>query len=116
MATWEGFLLATGWFLLRFGVPILGTALVVIFFRWLDQRWQRQSLERRAGMGAQAVLPIVKCWAIKDCPEEKCQDCIAYQNQSKPCWQHFRAADGCLKQACIDCQVFRGAPVPVIGD
>ena len=32
METWEGLLLAIGWFLLRFGVPILGTLLIVYFF------------------------------------------------------------------------------------
>jgi len=116
METWEGLLLAIGWFLLRFGVPILGTVLIIIFFKWLDQRWQQQSLDRRASLGAQAVLPVVKCWVINDCPKENCQNCVAYQDQSKPCWQHFRATDGYLKEECLDCKVFRGTPVPVIGD
>jgi hypothetical protein len=58
----------------------------------------------------------MKCWMINDCPEAKRVDCAAYKNQGKPCWQHFRTKDGCLKEDCIDCKVFRGAPIPVSGD
>jgi len=116
METWVGLLLAIGWFLLRFGVPILGTALIVLFFKWLDKHWQRESLDRRISMGAQAMLPIVQCWSINNFPEEKCQNCVAYQDQSIACWQHFRAVDGSLKEDCLSCKVFLGVPAPVIGD
>ena len=116
METWEGLLIAIGWFVLRFGFPILATVLIVRFFKWLDQRWQRETLERRPSMGAEAMLPIIQCWSMNNRPEGTCQNCLAYQDQSKPCWQHFRMKDGCLKEECIDCKVFRGAPVPVIGD
>jgi len=116
METWEGLLITISWFLLRFGVPILGTALIVYFFKWLDQRWQRESLDRRASMGAQAMLPIVQCWSLNNCPEGKCQGCAAFQDQSKPCWQHFRAVDGSLKEDCLGCKVFLGVSAPAIGD
>ena len=116
METWEGFLLAMSWFVLRFGMPIVGTALIILFFKWLDHRWQRQSMDRRASMGAQALLPIIQCWAMNNCPAEKCQNCVAFQNQSKPCWQHFRVVDGSLKEECLSCKVFIGVPAPAIGD
>lgn len=116
MDTWEGLFLATGWFLLRFGLPILGTVLIVIFFKRLDRRWQRETMDRRASLGANAMLPVVQCWADKNCPAEKCQNCVAYQDHSKPCWQHFRAVDGSLKEECLACPVFIGVSAPAIGD
>ncbi len=116
METWEGLSLAIGWFLLRFGLPILGTILIVIFFKRLDHRWQRETLDRRESMGAQAMLPVVQCWATNNCPAEKCQNCIAFQDHSKPCWQHFRVKDGSLKEECLGCKVFLGVPAPAVGD
>jgi hypothetical protein len=116
METWEGLLLAIGWFLLRFGLPILGTALVVFLFKQLDHRWQRETIDRRASLGASAMLPIVQCWAENNCPTEKCQNCVAFQDQGKPCWQHYRAKDGTLKEECFDCRVFLGAVAPATGD
>ena len=116
METWEGLLIAIGWFLMRFGVPILGTILIVLFFKRLDQRWQRETMDRRASLGANAMLPIIQCWAINNCPAEKCQGCAAYQDQSQPCWQHFRAADGAMKEDCLGCKVFLGVSAPAIGD
>jgi len=116
METWEGLLLAIGWFFLRFGLPIIGTVLIVILFTRMDHRWQRETMDRRASLGANAMLPIVQCWVENNCPAEKCQDCLAYQDQRKPCWQHFRATDGSLKQECLGCKVFIGVSAPATGD
>ena len=116
METWEGLLLSLSWFLLRFGVPILATLLIALLFNWLDARWQRDALERRASLGAESRLPVVRCWEINECPGEKCQNCVAFQNQGTPCWQHFRAADGALKESCLGCKVFLGVSAPAIGD
>lgn len=113
METMQGLLLAIGWFLLRFGLPVLATILVVWFFRRLDARWQAKAQEYKARSGIESLVPVVRCWLINDCPEERRQNCPAYQNQEKPCWQHFRAVDGSLKESCLGCGVFRGAPVPV---
>ena len=116
METWQGLLGAILWFLLRFGIPIALTALIVWWFKRMDSQWQRQTIERRASMGAESLTPIIRCWLLNDCPEEKCQNCVAYQEQSIPCWQHFRSENGTLKEECLGCRVFRDAPVPIIGD
>lgn len=112
----EGLWFSIFWFVLRFGVPILMTVVLVWVFSKLDARWQKQAEEVRAQAVADGVVPVVKCWLFNDCPEEAKVNCVAYQNQGKPCWQHFRTKNGCLKDGCVDCKVFRGAPVPVIGD
>ena len=116
METMEGLWFSILWFALRFGIPILITIALIGVFSKLDARWRKQAEEVRAQAVADGMVPIVKCWLLNDCPEEARVNCIAYQNQGKPCWQHFRTKNGCLKDGCIDCKVFRGAPVPVIGD
>jgi hypothetical protein len=114
METWKGLFLAIGWFILRFGIPVLGTMLIISFFKWLDRRWQTESMERRASMGAETMLPIIQCWTMDICPAEKCQQCVAIQNPNTACWQHFRAVDGSLQEECLSCQVFLGVSAPAI--
>jgi len=116
--TTQGLLLAIGWFLLRFGLPVLATALVIWFFKRLDARWQSEAQEYTERTGLESLVPAVRCWLLNDCPEERRQKCPAYQNQEKPCWQHYRLVDGSLKESCLSCRVFRGAPAsaPVAGD
>jgi hypothetical protein len=93
--------------LLRLGVPIAITALVLALLHRLDKRWQKEAL----------ALPIVSagkpCWEIKGCSEEKKKNCPAAAQSKAPCWQVFRTRDGVMKEACLGCEVFRQAPVPV---
>ncbi len=91
--------------LLRLGIPIAITAIVVILLHRLDRRWQKKAL-------AHPVAPAGKpCWEIKGCPESRKKDCPAYARQDTPCWQVFRRRDGVMKETCLDCDVFRQAPV-----
>ena len=99
--------------LVRFGLPILGTVLVVWFFRRLDAHWQAEA-ERQLHMQAPRVLSDrVPCWDQRNCPPELRNNCRAYLQQGIPCWQLYRDQDGRLKEACLSCDVFRKAPVPV---
>ncbi|MGD2156300.1 MAG: hypothetical protein PVG32_05465 [Anaerolineales bacterium] len=105
------------WSLFRFGLPVGLTLLVCWLFRKLDARWQAEAAEYQKQVGAKkALFPALRCWLKNECPPEQRERCLAYQNQDIPCWQHFRASDGQLKEDCIGCDVFRGAPAPVIGD
>ena len=93
--------------LLRLGIPILVTALVLALLHSLDRHWQKEAL-------ALPVVPAGKpCWEIKGCPEEKKKNCPAAAQSKTPCWQVFRTRDGVMKEACLGCEVFRQAPVPV---
>jgi hypothetical protein len=93
--------------LLRLGVPIAITALVLALLHRLDKRWQKEAL-------ALPVVPAGKpCWEIKGCSEEKKKNCPAVAQPKTPCWQVFRTRDGVMKEACLGCDVFRQAPVPV---
>jgi len=116
MSEWQGFLGALLWIIFRFGLPIFFTVLMVWIFKRLDAHWQIEAVERRASMGSSYAAPVIRCWQINDCPEPICSGCVAFQQQETPCWQHFRADDGTLKEECLGCRVFSQAPVPVIGD
>ncbi|MBN2385839.1 MAG: hypothetical protein JXB85_02385 [Anaerolineales bacterium] len=95
--------------LLRIGLPLGLTILVFALLRRLDQRWQAE---------ARASVPVVPasqkpCWEVRGCPECQRKDCPAAKNARTPCWQTFRSREGTLKEACLDCDVFRQAPPPV---
>ena len=93
--------------LLRLGLPILVTALVFALLHRLDKRWRDEAL-------ALPVVPMGKrCWEIKGCSEEQKKNCPAPAQPNVPCWQVFRAKDGTMKEACLGCDMFRQAPVPV---
>jgi hypothetical protein len=94
--------------LVRFGIPILATLLIVLWLRQLDEKWKEQAV---TGIGLRARNP--GCWKINNCPPERRSKCPAYANPETPCWQVFRAEDGQLLDTCIGCEIFRGAPVPV---
>mgnify|MGYP003959259255 FL=1 len=116
METPQGLLLALFWFVMRFGLPVVLTALIILLFKRLDDRWQAEAQEYQQRSTPESLFPALRCWILNDCPEERHQNCKAYQNQDIPCWQNFRTVDGSLKESCLGCGVFRGAPVPVSGD
>jgi hypothetical protein len=92
--------------LLRIGIPVAVTALIFFFLRRLDERWQKESL----------VIPVIAdqrpCWEMKGCSEEKRKNCPASVRPNIPCWQLFRTKKGLLREECLDCDVFRQAPIP----
>jgi hypothetical protein len=91
----------------RIGIPVAVTVVVIALLRRLDRRWQKESL-------ALPVIPAGKpCWEVKGCPEEKKKNCPAVAQPHTPCWQVFRSSSGALKEACLGCNVFRQAPIPV---
>ena len=101
-------------FALRFAMPLLITAGVIVWLRWLDSRWQTEADEYITRTGLQPVpAASVACWDEKGCSPEKRAACPAYQNNQVPCWQLFRDSDGWLQQDCLGCDVFRQAALPI---
>jgi len=95
----------------RFGIPIVLTILIVMWLRRLDARWQLEA-NRTRPRAAVAAMPQVRCWEQRGCPPERRASCPAYARPDVACWQVFRGADGRLHEACLNCDVFRKAPVP----
>jgi hypothetical protein len=93
--------------LLRIGIPVIITGVFLYLLRRLDQRWQKEA----------RITPAVPrgkpCWDVKGCSKAQMKNCPAAAQPHVPCWQVFRGKDGVLKEACLDCAVFRQTPVPV---
>jgi len=99
--------------LVRFGIPIAVTLLIILWMRHLDEQWKEQAGRDLAvsTLGPRARNP--GCWKINNCSLERRSSCPAYANPDMPCWQVYRAKDGRLLDACLGCKIFLGAPVPV---
>ena len=99
---------------LRVGLPLAVTVGAVWGLRRLDARWEAE------GELHPTMLPGTEawhCWEINQCAPERRAACPSYQHPDVPCWEHYRAANGDLGPNCLDCAVFRQAPVlvPAIG-
>jgi hypothetical protein len=95
--------------LLRIALPLLIMAGLVYILRRLDARWQEEAIyHQKFGTATDQK----HCWEIKGCSAEKMSSCIATKTE-EPCWQAFRKTNGHLMDECLQCQVFRSAPVLV---
>jgi hypothetical protein len=105
METMIAFLMFGAGLLVRLAVPILVTLALIYFLRRLDIRWQREA----SHVPASAQKP--ECWDVKDCSPEQRQECAAFSSPL-PCWQLFRLPNDYLREDCLSCEVFSGAPIP----
>ena len=105
----EFYALITG-LLLRIGIPILFTGGLVYLLSQLDARWQKEAMQQQQ---KSTVLETGQkpCWEQKGCAPDQVAACPIVKS-AEPCWQSQRASNGYLPQKCLDCQVFRDAPVP----
>jgi len=95
--------------LLRIGLPLALMAALIVFLRRLDARWQREAPQSpyRLQPGQQP------CWEQKSCSLDAMRSCPA-ANSLQPCWQANRSLSGNLQPACLECGVFRSAPIPAL--
>jgi len=97
--------------LLRLGIPVVVTAILVYALRRIDQRWQNEAEQDvPSEIGHIGLFSQIQCWITHSCPQENLDKCPAYQKNNKPCWQVFRDGSGELKQKCLDCPVFSTVP------
>jgi hypothetical protein len=97
--------------LLRIGVPLGITILLVWWLRRLDARWQNESAAELAKYALKKPRNA-GCWKVNGCSPEKRAACKAFARPEIPCWQVFREENGKLLESCLSCQVFKNAPVP----
>lgn len=92
---------------LRLIVPLTLTVLVVIVLHRLDARWQAEAArEKKLLLNGQA-----HCWKEEGLPNSEIK--LRLAKGERPCWQTCRLPNGHLREECLDCDVFRDAPVPV---
>ena len=100
-------------FLLRYGVPIGITAILAWLLTRLDARWQEQAGRLRMPLNTLgAEVRQVRCWETTECAREQRENCPAYAEPGVPCWQVIRKRERRLRESCLTCQVFLGAPTP----
>jgi hypothetical protein len=112
MGNWNELLTIVLGLLMRIGIPIAATAILILFLRSLDNRWKAEAKEYLLVPMAASAKP---CWEVKKCSQEQMKHCPAAVQSVSPCWQFFRTEQGALKESCLGCEVFRQAPLP-IGD
>ena len=98
--------------LIRFGLPLAVTILVIWFFRRLDARWQAEAEQQLKAQATLAMVERIPCWDQRHCPPERRASCPAYAQKEVPCWQVHRDKIGRLQEACLGCDVFLKAPIP----
>jgi len=80
------------------------------YFSYNDIEWLKclRSFIHEEGIsipGIKKLLEFTPCWEIKNCPEEVRQECTAYRDKSKPCWQLVNSA--CKKMRhCENCEIY----------
>jgi len=102
-----------GLFLIRFVAPVCATLGIVFLLRKLDSHWQRKSLLE--AWGDSTSIPLLtdkKCWSYRECSPERREQCPAYKNTNRPCWEAFRT-DGHLQEKCWNCSVLSHALAPI---
>ena len=100
-------------FVLRFGIPIGVTALLVYALRRLDQKWQREvELEAQPELVQVSLFDKIRCWATNECSQEIRETCPAFIESGRPCWQVHRDVSGEMQPKCLECPVFQAAPIP----
>ncbi len=106
METINSLLAVISGLLLRLALPIVITLLAVYFLKKLDARWQVE------GKTQPATVKKPECWKVNQCAPSKRKACPGYLSPM-PCWQARRLPNGYLRGECLDCQIFRKAPVPI---
>jgi len=107
-------LLVIAGLLLRIGIPIVVTAILVYALRRLDQKWQQEAEQvTRSEIGQISIFSQIRCWATHNCPQENRDKCPAFLENNTPCWQVYRDGSGDLRQKCLDCPVFSNVPAGI---
>lgn len=92
----------------RLGLPLLLTLLVVIGLHHLDLRWQKEAELERSLLTRDEEI----CWKEQGLSTDESLARVIVSR--KPCWQLYRLSNGYLREACLDCEVFINAPAPAL--
>ncbi|MCB0154532.1 MAG: hypothetical protein KDF65_07030 [Anaerolineae bacterium] len=116
MEWFEQTIIIVGMFVVRLGVPLLITLAVGYWLRRLDEKWQAEALARQTAEAPAVVEPepnftLYKvidrpCWEVKGCPAALSQQCPAFEQPGRPCWQARYQAEGRLPATCYSCPIF----------
>jgi MerR family transcriptional regulator/heat shock protein HspR len=57
--------------------------------------------------GIRALLALIPCWAIRECPANEREICEAYKSNDFPCWEASEKGTLCRNTNCRECDVYR---------
>jgi len=112
-------------FVLRLGIPLLITIMLVRWLRYLDEKWQAEYEAEKLQESAKAQTAVAvdpapepavwpalaadgfpKCWDYKQCDPDKREQCPAYKISGIPCWLARRREEGAIPADCYQCGLF----------
>ena len=57
--------------------------------------------------GIRALMAMIPCWGILECPEEDRGSCGAYSENFQPCWEASEKGRHCKNEDCRECEVYQ---------
>ncbi len=73
-----------------------------------------RSLIRDKGLnfsGVRALMAVIPCWSIRECPEDDRSSCGAYTENFQPCWEASEKGRHCKNENCRDCEVYHSLDI-----
>ena len=73
-----------------------------------------RSLIRNKGLnfsGVRALMAMIPCWSIRECPEEDRISCGAYTENFQPCWEASEKGRHCRNENCRECEVYHSLDI-----
>lgn len=99
--------------LLRIGIPVGLTFLLASFLRRLDAKWRNEASQAQPGETILRELWLSNpCWDEMNCEEDQCENCPAYHQREKPCWEIF-LENGKLNSKCQACEYRKELLLPI---
>jgi len=56
--------------------------------------------------GIKAILSLIPCWALNNCPQEDRSVCAAFTSTTYPCWEAAEKGKECMNRDCRECKVY----------
>jgi MerR family transcriptional regulator, heat shock protein HspR len=56
--------------------------------------------------GIRALLALIPCWKVRNCPGEERDICQAFTSNSYPCWEASEKGTLCKNTNCRECEIY----------
>jgi MerR family transcriptional regulator/heat shock protein HspR len=73
-----------------------------------------RSLIRDKGLnfsGVRALMAMIPCWSIRECPKDDRSSCGAYTENFQPCWEASEKGRLCRNENCRECEVYHSLDI-----
>ena len=61
--------------------------------------------------GVRALMSMIPCWSIRECPEDVRSSCGAYSENFQPCWEASEKGQHCKNENCRECVVYQSLDI-----